>query len=206
MVPSPCKNTICSNSSNSTRLVFCPEVIHSQPGFRLVLLNLRAGQSVPEHSTSDRVAVYALSGHITFYESQSPADLRAGEMVTIEADAPHRLEAQEDSSLLVIRAGDTAPSSQELDLRQVPRPQRHPLVFETFDKLKVDDSMILVNDHDPMPLHMQMENLRPGQLAWEYITRGPDIFRIRVCRIAPQTGSEISPQVPATTVREIRPA
>jgi uncharacterized protein (DUF2249 family)/quercetin dioxygenase-like cupin family protein len=183
---------------------FLPRVIHNQPGFRLVLLNLRAGQSVPEHSTSDKVAVYALSGHITFYENQSPADLRAGEMVTIEADASHRLEAHEDSSLLVIRAGDAAPSSQELDLRQVPRPQRHPLVFETFDRLKVDDSMILVNDHDPVPLHMQMENLRSGQFAWEYIIRGPEIFRIRVRRTAPPTGAETPLSVPSTTVVGIR--
>jgi uncharacterized protein (DUF2249 family)/quercetin dioxygenase-like cupin family protein len=183
---------------------FLPRVIHNQPGFRLVLLNLRTGQSVPEHSTSDRVAVYALSGHITFYENQSPADLRAGEMVTIEAGAPHRLEAHEDSSLLVIRAGDTAPSSQGLDLRQVPRPQRHPLVFETFDRLNVDDSMILVNDHDPVPLHMQMENLRSGQFAWEYIIRGPEIFRIRVRRTAPPTGAETPLSVPSTTVVGIR--
>lgn len=183
---------------------FLPKVIHSQPGFRLVLLNLRAGQNAPEHSTSDRVAVYALSGHITFYENQSPADLRAGEMVTIEAGAPHRLEAHEDSSLLVIRAGDAAPSGQELDLRQIPRPQRHPLVFATFDRLNVGDSMILVNDHDPMPLHMQMENLRPGQLAWEYLIRRPEIFRIRVRRTAPLTGAEAPLPVPSTTVVGIR--
>lgn len=185
---------------------FLPRVIHNQPGFRLVLLNLRAGQSVPEHSTSDRVAVYALSGHITFYENQSPADLRAGEMVTIEADAPHRLEAHEDSSLLVIRAGDAAQSGQELDLRQVPRPERHPLVFATFDRLNVNDSMVLVNDHDPMPLHMQMENLRPGQLAWEYIIRGPEIFRIRVRRTSPPTGAESPLSAPSATVARIGPA
>lgn len=183
---------------------FLPRVIHNQPGFRLVLLNLRAGQGVPEHSTSDRVAVYALSGHVTFYENQSPADLRAGEMVMIEADAPHRLEAHEDSSLLVIRAGDAASSGQELDLRQVPRPERHPLVFESFDRLNVGDSVILVNDHDPVPLHMQMENLRPGQLAWEYIIRGPEIFRIRVRRAALPTGAETPLPVPSTTVVGIR--
>lgn len=185
---------------------FLPRVIHNEPGFRLVLLNLRAGQSVPEHSTSDRVAVYALSGHITFYENQSPADLRAGEMVMIEADVPHRLEAHEDSSLLVIRAGDAAQSGQELDLRQVPRPERHPLVFATFDRLNVNDSMILVNDHDPMPLHMQMENLRPGQLAWEYIIRGPEIFRIRIRRTSPPTGAESPLSAPSATVARIGPA
>jgi uncharacterized protein (DUF2249 family) len=64
----------------------------------------------------------------------------------------------------------------------------------------------LVNDHDPVPLNRQMGGMRPGQLAWEYVTRGPDIFRIRIRRIAPRTGSETSPAVPTSTVAGIRPA
>jgi uncharacterized protein (DUF2249 family) len=185
---------------------FLPKVIVNQPGFRLVLLNLRAGQSVPEHSTSDRVAVYAIAGHITFYEGQTPAELRAGEMVALEGGAPHHLEAHEDSSLLVIRAGHADAAAEELDLRQVPRPQRHPLVFAKFDALAVGESMVLVNDHDPVPLHMQMDHLRPGQLNWEYVVRGPEIFRIRVRRMTPLTGTEVSTQAPSATVAEIRPA
>lgn len=51
---------------------FLPRTILNQPGFRPVLLNLRSGQRVPEHSTGDRVGVYAISGPITFYENQSP--------------------------------------------------------------------------------------------------------------------------------------
>lgn len=185
---------------------FWPKAILNQPGFRLMLLNLRAGQNVPEHSTSDRVAVYALSGHITFYEGQTSEELRTGEMVTLEGGAPHRLEAHEDSTVLVIRAGKPESTGEDLDLRQVPRPQRHPLVFARFDGLAVGESFVLVNDHDPMPLHLQMEKLRPDQLAWEYVARGPEIFRIRVRRVAPLTGSEVSPRAPAATVTEIRPA
>lgn len=184
---------------------FLPKVIFNQPGFRLVLLNLRADQTVPEHSTSDRVAVYALSGHITFYENQSPSDLCPGEMVTIDGGVPHRIEAHEDSSLLVIRVGQAAVNDEELDLREVPRSQRHPLVFAKFDALPVGSSFVLVNDHDPVPLNRQIDSLRPGQLAWEYITRGPDIFRIRVRRTAPLTGSETSPALPSAVVG-IRPA
>ncbi len=183
---------------------FLPKVIVSQPGFRLVLLNLRAGQSVPEHSTNDRVAVYAVSGHITFYEGQTPADLRPGDMVTLEGGVAHRLEAHEDSSLLVVRAGKAEAAAEELDLRPVPRPQRHPMIFAKFDALAVGESLVLVNDHDPVPLHMQMDHLRPGQVAWEYEARGPEIYRIRVRRAAPLTGSEVSPQAPSTTVTEIR--
>lgn len=89
--------------------------------------------------------------------------------------------------------------NEELDLRSVERFQRHPLVFANFDALKVGESFVLVNDHDPVPLHGQMEAMRPHQLTWEYIVRGPGIFRIRVTRIAPLSGAETSPSsVPQT--------
>jgi uncharacterized protein (DUF2249 family) len=184
---------------------FSSKTVISQPEYRLVLLNLRAGQSVPEHAAKEMVTIYAISGHITFYEKQVPADLRAGEVLWIDGGVPHRLEAHEDSSLLVVRAGNApAATEEEIDVRQVPRPQRHPLVFAKFDALAVGDSFIPQNDHDPIPLNRQMESMRPGQLTWEYIVRGPDIFRIRVRRIAPLSGSETSPAVPTGTVVGIR--
>ena len=175
---------------------FLPKVLINRPGYRLVLLNMRFGQSIPEHATKETVTVYAISGHITFYENQVPINLQAGEVLCIDGGVPHRLEAHEDSSLLVIAAGDASSSlNEELDLREVPRPQRHPLVFAKFDGLAVGESFVLANDHDPVPLNRQMETMRPGQVEWTYITRGPEIFRIRVRRVAPPNGSEISPNV-----------
>ena len=81
-------------------------------------------------------------------------------------------------------------NEEEIDVREVERPRRHPLVFAKFDALKVGESLILINDHDPIPLHGQMEAMRPQQLTWEYIVREPGMFRIRVTRIAPLTGDE----------------
>jgi len=172
----------------------------------LALLNLRAGQSVSEHVAKEMVTVYSISGHITFYENRTPIDLRAGEVLWIAGGVSHGLQAHEDSSLLVVRAGNVPATEEELDLREIPHFQRHPLVFAKFDQLAVRDSFVLVNDHDPVPLNRQMGGMRPGQLTWEYVTRGPDIFRIRIRRIAPRTGSETSPAVPTSTVARIRPA
>lgn len=171
---------------------FLAKVLVTEPGYRLVLLNLHSGQSMPEHSAKEMVTVYAIAGHITFFEGQTPTELRTGEVLWIDAGKPHRLEAHEDSSLLIVRAGNAAATGteEELDLREVPRVQRHPLVFRKFDELASGESFVLTNDHDPVPLNRQMENLRPGQLDWEYIVHGPDLFRIRVRRIAPLTGSE----------------
>jgi uncharacterized protein (DUF2249 family) len=184
---------------------FNPKVLVNDPEYRMVLLNLRKGQSVPEHSNQAVVTVYALVGHITFFEGRESCELRAGEVVRIDAGLAHHLEAHEDSALYVLAAGKTKASEHnakelELDLREVPRPLRHPLVFQKLDALATGESFVLVNDHDPIPLNRQIESMRTGQAAWEYIRRGPDIFRIRIKRIAPSNGVEAPVSVPTQNV------
>ncbi len=73
---------------------------------------------------------------------------------------------------------------QELDLRPLAHGSRHGLVFAAFDALNVDDSFVIINDHDPSPLRMQMEFMRHGELRWEYLERGPEAFRVRITRVA----------------------
>jgi uncharacterized protein (DUF2249 family)/quercetin dioxygenase-like cupin family protein len=184
---------------------FNPKVLVNEPGYRMVLLNLPKGQSVPEHANQAVVTVYAIIGHITFYEGTDSCELYAGEVVRIAAGAPHHIEAHEDSSLYVLAAGQASASatpsagvSEELDLREVPRPLRHPLVFERLDTLPLDGSFVVVNDHDPVPLSRQIEAMRQGQATWEYIKRGPDIFRIRIRRIAPSA----TPAIPVEAQSE----
>ncbi len=43
---------------------------------------------------------------------------------------------------------------------------------------------MLINDHDPNPLRMQMDFMHHGEMGWEYLERGPEAFRIKVTRIA----------------------
>ncbi len=174
---------------------FLPKVLINEPGQRLVLLNLRAGQSVPEHANQGRVVVHAVRGHVTFYEGTSPCELHAGEVVCLESGAPHRLEAHEDSVLFVVATGNADTSqntSRELDLREVPPSKRHPLVFANFDALAVGDSFVLINDHDPIPLNRQIEERRPGQATWEYERREPGMFRIRIKRIESARDAAVS--------------
>lgn len=190
---------------------FLPKVLVNRPGYRMVLLNLRKGQAVPEHANKDIVTVYAVTGHITFYDGATPVDLHTGEAVQIEGGTPHHLEAHEDSSLFVVAAGvapapEKAVEEQIIDVRQIPGPQRHPFIFSTFDGLTVGESLIIVNDHDPIPLNRQMDSMRPGQAEWKYLVRGPEIFRIRVTRIAPLKGAEISPTIQPEALLGIRGA
>jgi len=126
--------------------------------------------------------------------------------VSMEPGARHRLEAHENSVLLVTITGkgplaDVAEDEvEELNLRNVPRPLRHPLIFAKFDALPIGGSMRLLNHHDPIPLNRQFETIRPEQVLWEYEERGPNLFRIRITRIAPPTASDAPLRAPAQRV------
>ncbi len=72
----------------------------------------------------------------------------------------------------------------ELDVRQMPPWERHPKIFEILDNLGVGDTLRLVNDHDPRPLHYQIQAERPGQ--FEYVSReeAPREWVARIRRVA----------------------
>lgn len=65
----------------------------------------------------------------------------------------------------------------------VPPPQRHRLIFSTFDALAAGDAFEIVNDHDPSPLHAQFERTRPGQFSWQVLESGPRQWQVRIGRV-----------------------
>jgi uncharacterized protein (DUF2249 family) len=177
---------------------FNPVVLLNEPDIRLVLLCLRAGQHVPEHSAAGGITVQAIMGCATFYDGDEPCEMFTGTLVRLDARRKHRVEAHTDAALLVTmiktaqaveRPREQGAPEHEIDLRLVPRAERHPLVFAAFDRLAVGESFIIFNDHDPQPLRMQIEQMRKGEMNWEYIERGPDTFRIRLTRVAPPAGN-----------------
>ena len=69
-----------------------------------------------------------------------------------------------------------------LDIRSIAPRERHPLIFDTFDKLQEGESFTLVNDHDPQPLYYQFMHVRENQFAWDYLEQGPEAWRIRITK------------------------
>ncbi|QKT06291.1 DUF2249 domain-containing protein [Gordonia sp. X0973] len=67
-----------------------------------------------------------------------------------------------------------------IDVREIPKPQRHPKIFALFDSLDAGQALILVNDHDPRHLHDEFEVERPGSYSWDYLTREKRDYRIRI--------------------------
>lgn len=72
--------------------------------------------------------------------------------------------------------------------RMIPR-DRHPLIFQTFDALELNEQFELVNDHDPKPLYYQFLHERPGQFSWDYLEQGPDVWRVAIARKSDTEGA-----------------
>ena len=73
-------------------------------------------------------------------------------------------------------------NSKIVDVRGTPPPQRHPLIFQTFEDLASGESFILVNDHDPKPLYYQFKFEREGQFSWDYLESGPTTWQVRIAK------------------------
>jgi uncharacterized protein (DUF2249 family) len=72
----------------------------------------------------------------------------------------------------------------KIDVRTVEPRERHPLIFNTFRSLGASESMELINDHDPRPLHYQFREQMPGLFSWDYLQTGPDTWRVRITKLA----------------------
>ncbi|MDG5819117.1 DUF2249 domain-containing protein [Natronococcus sp. A-GB7] len=44
-----------------------------------------------------------------------------------------------------------------LDVREVPPPERHPMIHEAFEDLEAGESLTIVNDHEPKPLFYEFQ-------------------------------------------------
>jgi len=80
-------------------------------------------------------------------------------------------------------------SASTLDLRQIAPPQRHAMIFSTFEALLPGQSLELVNDHNPQPLNDQFQMRSPGQFSWNFLEKGPQVWRVQIGKIAKPAGS-----------------
>lgn len=71
------------------------------------------------------------------------------------------------------------------DAREIPCQIKHPLIMQRWFALPVGAHFILVNDHDPEPLYYQFNALFPQAFAWDYVERGPEVFQIKITKLAP---------------------
>lgn len=67
-----------------------------------------------------------------------------------------------------------------VDVRSMTPRDRHPTIFRTWESLPEGGSILLVNDHDPLPLYYQFVCEHGGGFRWEYLEQGPQVWRVRI--------------------------
>jgi uncharacterized protein (DUF2249 family)/quercetin dioxygenase-like cupin family protein len=72
----------------------------------------------------------------------------------------------------------------ELDVRQLRKPDKHPTIFAAYAALAFGESFVLVNNHDPKHLRQEFEADHPDSYGWEYLEKGPAVWRIRITKLA----------------------
>jgi uncharacterized protein (DUF2249 family)/quercetin dioxygenase-like cupin family protein len=77
-----------------------------------------------------------------------------------------------------------APNNQELDVRTLRKPDKHPTIFAAYEALPVDGSFVLINDHDPKHLREEFEVDHAGSYRWEYLNTEVRDWRIQITKLA----------------------
>lgn len=68
----------------------------------------------------------------------------------------------------------------QVDARNYEPKDKHAVIFQTFENLNTGEKMELINDHDPKPLHYQMQAEYTEQFEWEYLEEGPEVWRVSI--------------------------
>lgn len=73
-------------------------------------------------------------------------------------------------------------SEVRIDVRTIVPRDRHPRIFATWEGLPDGGSILLVNDHDPLPLYYQFAVEWAGGFRWDYLVSGPEVWQVRILK------------------------
>lgn len=69
-----------------------------------------------------------------------------------------------------------------IEVQKMAPQQRHAFIFLSFDNLQAGESLLIVNDHDPLPLLRQFRESRAEQFVDEYLQSGPTEWQVRLTK------------------------
>ncbi|SMO47831.1 DUF2249 domain-containing protein [Fodinibius sediminis] len=74
---------------------------------------------------------------------------------------------------------------EEIDVRNISPHEKHATVFDEYDKLRVGETFIIINDHDPKPLGYQLAVMHgEDNLSWKYLEKGPKVWKVLIGKTA----------------------
>ena len=71
------------------------------PDFRMVLTLMKPGTHVKEHRTDARISIQAVLGRIRLHLPQRAVELTTGQLLALDSEVPHDVEALEESAFLL---------------------------------------------------------------------------------------------------------
>jgi uncharacterized protein (DUF2249 family) len=98
-----------------------------------------------------------------------------------------------------------------VDVRQLVPRLRHSTIFQTWKTIPTGDAILLINDHDPVPLQYQFAAEYKDQYQWDYLEKGPDLWAVRILKIADRqpVGKKVEPKpytiTPDSITLDVRP-
>lgn len=72
-----------------------------EPDFRIVLIALRRGGRLDEHRAPARISIQTLAGRLRLRVAERTLELPTGQLVTLERDVAHAVDAVEESAFLL---------------------------------------------------------------------------------------------------------
>ena len=70
-----------------------------------------------------------------------------------------------------------------IKVTEYPPHLKHKTIFETYASLQPSESVLIINDHDPIPLRFQLESTHKGNYEWDYIEQGPTTFQVEITKL-----------------------
>lgn len=81
-----------------------------------------------------------------------------------------------------------------IDVREIPKPDRHAHIFAAYDRLEVGTGLILVNDHEPTHLRAEMVDEFAEALGWDPLSDDGEEFRVRISRRTRSSPAAVRPR------------
>lgn len=97
--------------------------------------------------------------------------------------APAAAPRQADPNAPKATALEPISGTEDLDVRSLSHQARHGVILAKMQALTETGRLVLVNDHDPLPLKYQAEAMWPDQFDWDYLEEGPVEWRVAISRV-----------------------
>jgi quercetin dioxygenase-like cupin family protein len=83
------------------------EILVKRDGLRVVLITMRAGAALQEHTAPGPITLQALRGRFRVSVERTEGELAAGVLITIAAGVPHAVRAVDDGAFLLTIGGSS---------------------------------------------------------------------------------------------------